>query len=110
MLARLLFGGVWLMIAAGVLLPLYPIDEAMPALTSGPVSLAEVAGAGCAGCPAAAASGTDCASACACHGRRRGVGAAAAPVCLSLRVLVDHPGPARPPAQPGSLPTRLPAI
>jgi hypothetical protein len=106
MLARLLFATVWLLIAAGVVLPLFPLDVAAPRLTAadGTMPFAQAMATGCEGCTTAAEASRACS-------RRRGVGAAAAGVCVSLRVqMVVHPAPADPPAPPASPPLKLPAV
>ena len=69
MFARVLFAFVWLIIAAGVALPLYPRDAptSSVAVAAGPVQL--VAGAdafGCEDCPVADTGRADCWSDCPC--------------------------------------------
>ena len=93
MLGRALFALVWLIIAAGLLLPLYPSDVSAPGSASGEVAavLADVMSAGCGPCPAAAAGGASCG--------HNGGGVTSAPValaaCSRLTIhLVVQPGPA----------------
>ena len=68
MLGRALFTFVWLIIAAGLVLPLYPGDEVISVVTaaSDPVQLVAASGAfGCEDCPVAD-DGADCRSDCPC--------------------------------------------
>jgi len=90
MLGRTLFALVWLIIAAGLLLPLYPSEVSMPASASGEVAaaLADVMDAGCGPCPAAGGAG--------CGHKGGGVTGAPAALasCTRLTIhLVVQPGP-----------------
>ena len=112
MFGRVLFALVWLIIAAGVALPLYPRDVSTStvAVTSDPVQL--VAGTdvfGCEDCPLADAGRADCRSDCPC-----GEALPAVFVPLEERVSVtitvtERSLPSRLP-EPQPLPPKLPAI
>jgi len=109
MIGRALFALVWLIIAAGLLLPLYPADVSAPGSSVGEVAalLADTIDAGCGPCPAAAAGGEACA--------RSGGGWAAAPAalkaCSRLTLhLVVQPGPADRAAEPARPLPRLPEV
>ena len=109
MVGRALFALVWLVIAAGLLLPLYPADVSAPGSPVGEVGalLAASGDAGCGPCPAAAAGGEACG--------RKGGGWAAAPTalrsCSRLTLhLVVQPGPADRAAEPARPLPRLPEV
>ena len=109
MLGRALFALVWLIIAAGLLLPLYPSEVSVPASASGAVAaaLADVMDAGCGPCPAAATGGPACG--------RKGGGVMGAPAalagCSRLTIhLVVQPVPAERAAQPAAPLPRLPEV
>jgi hypothetical protein len=109
MLGRALFAVVWLIIAAGLLLPLYPAEVSVPGSATGEVaaSLADAMDAGCGPCPAAAAGGEAC--------RRRGGGLAGAPAALkacsrlTLHQVVQ-PIPAHRAAEPAAPLPKLPEV
>ena len=110
MLGRGLFALVWLIIAAGLLLPLYPADVSAPGSAGGEVAavLADVTEAGCAPCVPAAADGADC-------GPRTGGGVTAAPAALAacgrLTIhLVVQPEPPDRILEPAAPLPRLPLV
>jgi hypothetical protein len=110
MLGRALFALVWLIIAAGVLLPLYPADVPAPGPAGGEVAaaLADVMDTGCGPCAPDAASGANC-------GRKTGGGIAAAPAALAacsrlkIHLVVQPEPPDRAPEPAAPLP-RLPEV
>jgi len=114
MLGRALFAFVWLIIAAGLLLPLYPAEVPVPGSASGEVaaSLADAMAAGamdagCGPCPSAAAGGEGC--------RRSGGGLTGAPAALkacsrlTLHQVVQ-PLPADRATEPAAPLPRLPEV
>jgi hypothetical protein len=109
MLGRALFALVWLIIAAGLLLPLYPSELSAPGPAGGGVAavLADVMEAGCGPCPA------DVAGSAACG--RTGSGVTGAPAalaaCSRLTIhLVVQPGPADRAAELAAPLPRLPEV
>jgi hypothetical protein len=112
MFGRVLFALVWLIIAAGVALPLYPRDvpTSTVAVTSGPVQLvAGTAAFGCEDCPVADADRADCRSGCPCG---EALPAVFVPLeePVGLTIAVTEPSlPSRLP-EPQPLPPKLPAI
>jgi hypothetical protein len=87
MLGRALFALVWLIIAAGVLLPLFPAEVAAPGLSEG--RIAEALDPGCERCAVADANDGVCRSS-----RWLRTAPAAAEACLRLRLrLVVEPVP-----------------
>ena len=104
MLGRVLFAFVWLIIAAGVGLPLYPGDAVTSVVTAGREPVQAVAASqafGCEDCPVSDG-GADCRSDCPCD---RALPAAFVP--LEGGVAVTLTAAERPPAK---LPAKLPAI
>jgi hypothetical protein len=103
MLGRVLFTFVWLIIAAGLVLPLYPGDEVISVVTAASNPVQPVAASeafGCEDCPVA--DSADCRSDCPCD-----------PLVPAVFVPLEDgtdmtlTGSARPPAK---LPAKLPAI
>ena len=110
MLGRALFALVWLIIAAGLLLPLYPADEEAAGLIAagGVEPVAGIVAASCEGC-GPAESVDDCGTSCPCQHPLPA--ASAAPACLAATVyLVVQPLPAGRPHEPWPQPPKLPAI
>jgi hypothetical protein len=112
MFGRVLFALVWLIIAAGVALPLYPRDvpTSRVAVTADPVQLvAGTAAFGCEDCPVADAGRADCRADCPCG---EALPAAFVPLeePVSRTIAVTEQSlPSRLPG-PQPLPPRLPAI
>ena len=112
MFGRVLFALVWLIIAAGVALPLYPRDAPTSTVagTTDPVQL--VAGTdvfGCEDCPVADAGRADCRSGCPCGETLPAVfEPLEEPVSLTIAV-TEQSLPSRLPG-PQPLPPKLPAI
>ena len=112
MFGRVLFALVWLIIAAGVALPLYPRDvpTSTVAVATDPVQL--VAGTdvfGCEDCPISDAGRADCRSDCPCGETLPAVFVPLEePVGLTIAVTVRSL-PSRLP-EPQPLPPKLPAI
>jgi hypothetical protein len=110
MFGRVLFALVWLIIAAGVALPLYPRDVPTPtvAVTTEPVQL--VAGSdafGCEDCPVPDSGRADCRSDCPCGDALPAVfEPLEEPAGLTMAVTV-RPRASEPPTK---LPAKLPAI
>ena len=110
MFGRVLFALVWLIIAAGVALPLYPRDvpTSAVAVTTDPVQL--VAGTdvfGCDDCPVAEAGRAECRPDCPCGEALHAVFVPLEePVSLTIVVSV-HPSASE---RPDKLPAKLPAI
>ena len=112
MLGRLLFAVVWLMVAAGLLLPLLPSDQAGPAFVGagGIEQVADAMASDCRHCAPADADGDSCGTFCPCHHLLPAVSAAPG-LCPTLRVyLVVQPQPAGRLHEPRPLPPKLPAI
>ena len=111
MFGRVLFALVWLIIAAGVALPLYPRDvpESTVAVATGPVQLVAAAGAGCEDCPVSDAGRTDCGPNCPCLETRPAV---FVPLEEPLGLTISVTERLLPPRRPGPpvLPAKLPAI
>jgi hypothetical protein len=106
MLGRALFAFVWLIIAAGLLLPLFPAEVAAPGLSNARVTaaLADAMAPGCERCPVAG--GGACKS-----GRWLRTAPAAAEACLRLRLrLVVQPVPGDRPAEAAERLPKLPTI
>jgi hypothetical protein len=104
MLGRVLFAFVWLIIAAGVALPLYPGEAVISVVTaaSDPIQPAAASGAlGCEDCPVPDA-GVDCRSDCRCD---RLLPAVFVPLQEEPDVTFAASG-----RLPSKLPARLPAI
>ena len=104
MLGRVLFAFVWLIIAAGVALPLYPGDVVMAVVTAArdPVQPAAASGAfGCADCPVAEDS-AGCPSDCPCD---QVLPAVFVPLEQGMGVTLSVSGRSR-----AKLPAKLPAI
>ena len=112
MLGRLLFAVVWLIVAAGLLLPLLPSDQAGPAF-AGAGGIEQVADAMASDprhCAPADAGGDGCGTFCPCH-HLLPAGSAATGLCPTLTVhLVVQPQPAGRLHEPRPLPPKLPAI
>ena len=111
MLGLTLFALVWLIIAAGLLLPLYPADEEAAGLIAvgGVEPASGVVAASCEGCePAASVDG--CGKSCPCQ-HPLPAAPAAPGACLSSTVylVVQHP-PAGRPHEPRPQPPKLPTI
>jgi hypothetical protein len=112
MFGRVLFALVWLIIAAGVALPLYPRDvpTSTVAVTADPVQLvAGTAALGCEDCPVADAGLADCRADCPCG---EALPAAFVPLeePVSRTIVVTEQSlPSRLPG-PQPLPPKLPAI
>jgi hypothetical protein len=108
MLGRALFAFVWLIIAAGLLLPLFPAEVAAPGLADARIAatLAEAVDPGCERCAVADADAGACRS-----GRWLRTAPAAAEACLRLRLrlVVEPVPPDRPPETVGPL-SMLPTI
>jgi hypothetical protein len=108
MLSRLLLACVCLVIAAGLLLPLYPADVAAPGSATGEVAAAMVDAMdpGCEPCAAAALQASGCTA-----DPVRPTAGQALEVCFELTIhLVVEPGSAAPWPAPGRLLPELPAI
>jgi hypothetical protein len=111
MLGRALFALVWLIIAAGLLLPLYPADEEAAGLIAagGVQPAAGIVAASCEGCEPAA-SVDDCGTSCPCQ-HPLPAASAAPGACLSSTVyLVVQPLPPGRSGEPRPHPPKLPAI
>ena len=112
MFGRVLFALVWLMITAGVALPLYPRDVATATVgvTTDPVQLVAGTGAfGCEDCPVTEAGRADCRSDCPCGEALPAVFVPLEePVSLTIAVTARSL-PSRLP-EPQPLPPKLPAI
>jgi hypothetical protein len=110
MFGRLLFALVWLLIAAGVALPLYPRPTSTVAVTSDPVQLAAGSEAfGCEDCPVPDAGRADCRADCPCGAALPAVFVPLEePVSVTIAVTVRSL-PSRLP-EPQPLPPKLPAI
>lgn len=107
MLGRVLFALVWVIIAAGVSLPLYPPDVATPG-TPAAASALLVADTMTFGCEAA--EDADCRSTCPC-GQALASASVTPDACVRLTVyLVVRPPPSGPPFTPQPPPPKLPAI
>ena len=111
MLGRALFVLVWLVIAAGLVLPLYPSDVE-PSRSAASDAVLPATGsrtAACEDCPIPDAGGADCRADCRCSHLLP-----AAFIVnddrVSLRVVVVHPRPAGPLPARQPLPPKLPAI
>jgi hypothetical protein len=112
MLGRVLFAVVWLIIAAGLVLPLYPSDRAAPglAVAGGTLMVADTAAPGCEDCAAADLAAAGCRGSCACW-QVLPAASAARVACLSLTVyLITRPLPAGQASGPQPLPPKPPAI
>ena len=113
MTGRVLFALVWLIIAAGVALPLYPRDipTSTVAVRTDPVQLAAGTDAfGCGDCPMDDAGRTHCPSDCGCGDAQPALFVPLEQqVSLTIRVTVRLEPSSRP-AAPQSLPSTLPAI
>ena len=110
MFGRVLFAFVWLIIAAGLALPLYPSEVPTSALavSDDPVQLAAASAAfGCNDCPAADRGRAECRSDCACD---KALPAAAAPLDLPGSATVAVTARSHPSELPAKLPAKLPAI
>jgi hypothetical protein len=108
MLGRVLFALVWLIIAAGVALPLRPSDVATPGqpATATALLVADTMTSGCED----HAEDADCRATCPC-GQALAIASAAPEACVSLTVyLVVRPLPSAPPFTPRPPPPKLPAI
>jgi hypothetical protein len=110
MFGRALFAFVCLIIAAGVVLPIYPLEvERASALVADPIlPVAQPGATGCEDCVVPGLGGLDCRSGCPCAQVR----AAAVSVegAFSLTVfMIIHPEPSRLPSGPQP-PSKLPAI
>jgi hypothetical protein len=108
MLGRVLFALVWLIIAAGVTLPLYPPDVATPGPPAAATTLlvADTLTSSCED----HVDGADCRSACPCAQALPAASAAPEP-CVRLTVyLVVRPLPSAPSFTPRPPPPKLPAI
>jgi hypothetical protein len=112
MFGRVLFALVWLIIAAGVALPLYPRDlpTSTVAVTTDPVQLAAGTDAfGCVDCPAPEGGRADCRSDCRCGEAQPAVFVPLEePIGVTIAV-TDQSLPSRLP-EPQPLPPKLPAI
>jgi hypothetical protein len=112
MFGRVLFALVWLIIAAGVALPLYPRDvpTSTVAVTTDPVQLAAGSDAfACEDCPVTDGGQADCRSGCPCGEALPAVFVPLEePVTFTLAVTV-RPLPSRL-SEPQPLPPKLPAI
>jgi hypothetical protein len=110
MFGRVLFALVWLIIAAGVALPLYPRDlpTSTVAVTTDPVQLAAGTDAfGRVDCPAPDGGRADCRSDCRCGEAQPAVFVPLEePIGVTIAVTV-RPQASEPPAR---LPAKLPAI
>ena len=112
MLGRVLFAFVWLIIAAGLVLPLYPSDRAAPdvAAAESALLIADATAPGCEACPTAAGMGAGCNSACACW-QPLPAAAASPTTCFSLTVyVIARPLPSATSSSPQPLPPKPPAI
>jgi hypothetical protein len=111
MLGRLLFAVVWLIVAAGLLLPLLPSDEAGPAVAvAGGIEQAGAMASDCRHCAPADADGDGCGTFCPCH-HLLPAATAAPGLCPTLTVhLLVQPQPAGRLHEPRPLPPKLPAI
>jgi len=108
MFGRVLFALVWLIIAAGVALPLYPPDVATPGAPAAASALL-VADTMTSGCEDHAED-ADCRATCPC-GQTLATASAAPEACVSLTVyLVVRPLPSGPAFTPQPPPPKLPAI
>ena len=108
MLGRVLFALVLLIIAAGVTLPLYPLDVATPRPPAAATALL-VADTPTSGCPHHDED-VDCRSTCPC-GQALATASPAREACVSLTVyLVVRPLPLAPSVTPQPPPPKLPAI
>jgi hypothetical protein len=107
MFGRVLFAFVWLIIAAGVALPLYPSEAPLStvAVSADPVQLtADSAAFGCEDCRTAGGGRAECRSDCACDEALPAAAPAEHPVSV---VIVVRSHAAEPAAR---LPIKLPAI
>jgi hypothetical protein len=113
MMGRVLFALVWLVIAAGVALPLYPRDIPTSMVAAATDSVQLVAGTDafdCTDCPVADAGRTRCQSDCACGDAVPAVFVPLEhPVSVTIGITV-RTAPASPPAAPQLLFPTLPAI
>ena len=113
MTARVLFALVWVIIAAGVALPLYPRDipEAMVAAAGDPVQLvAGIDAFGCEDCVVPDAGQARCKSDCPCG---KAVPAVFVPLKHQVRLAIGvilPTGPSSSPGAPQLLSSKLPAI
>jgi hypothetical protein len=108
MFGRVLFALVWLIIAAGVALPLYPPDVATPGApaAASAVLVADTMTASCRG----RVEGADSRSTCPCAQALATAPAAPEP-CVSLTVyVIVRPLPSGPAFTPQPPPPKLPAI
>jgi hypothetical protein len=108
MRGRMLFALVWLIIVAGLVLPLYPPDVATPGPPAAAPALliADTTTPGCEN----QLDGADCPSTCRCAPALATVTAAPEP-CVSLTIyLVVRPLPPGPSFAPQPPPPKLPAI
>jgi hypothetical protein len=110
MLGRALFALVWLIIAAGLVLPMYPRDARMPGFAAAYSMLlaTDFVASRCEDCPVADDHSADCRSDCPCD---------VLPAASSLEdsvslsvILVIRPTPERQSTETRSLLPRLPAI
>ena len=112
MYGRVLFAVVWLIIAAGVALPLYPRDhpKAIIGVTTGPLQLVAGTNAfGCEDCPVADTAGSNCRTDCPCDKAVPAVFVPLeGPVSITITVTERVLPPRLPQSQP--LPVKLPAI
>jgi hypothetical protein len=112
MLGRVLFAFVWLIIAAGLVLPLYPSERAAPAVAAAESALllADATPPGCEDCTDADRVGAGCNSACACW-QLLPAAVASRATCFSLTVyVIARPLPSQPSSGPQPLPPKPPAI
>jgi hypothetical protein len=112
MLGRVLFVLVCLIIATGLLLPVYPAEVATPKVASAQDMLvADIGTPGCRDCASAARVGAPCQAGCPC-GRAAPATGDPARACLHLTVyLIVRPLPASGPrSEPQLLAPKLPTI
>jgi hypothetical protein len=107
MFGRVLFAFIWLIIAAGVALPLYPNEAptSAVAVSDDPVQLAAGSDVfGCEDCAVAGGGRAACRSDCACDDAQPASVPLKHPVSVTIVVRSHAPQP------PPDLPTKLPAI
>lgn len=113
MLGRVLFAFVWLIIAAGLVLPLYPRDVVTSVVTAADDQVQPVAGSdlfGCEDCVVADDGALDCLPDCFCgHVLPTATRSVENAFNLTLFIVV-HPEPPGLPSGPQPLPPKLPAI
>lgn len=113
MLGRVLFAFVWLIIAAGLVLPLYPRDVLTSVVTAANDPVQPVVGSdlfGCEDCVVADDGTLDCPSDCPC-GQVLPTATGSVEDAFSPTVfIVVHPEPPGLPFGPQPLPPKLPAI